>query len=58
MAVTIEKEYGRQKLIETICSAPALLSTYNDAVADAKSKDDVPAVWSQEIIKALAPITN
>jgi hypothetical protein len=54
MAVTIEKAYGRRQLIETMCNAPALLSTYNDAVAIVNSKDDASSVWSAEIIKSLA----
>jgi len=59
MAVTIEKAYGRKRLIEVMCNAPALLATYNTAVTEgAKPGEEPPALWSQEIIKALAPIAK
>ena len=59
IAVTIEKAYGRQRLIEAMCDAPTLLATYNAAVTDgAKPGSELPVVWSQEIIKALAPIAH
>jgi Putative zinc dependent peptidase (DUF5700) len=59
MAVTIEKAYGRRRLIEVICNGPALLATYNAAVSTvSKPGDEPPALWSAEIIKALQPITQ
>jgi hypothetical protein len=58
IAVTIERAYGRAKLIEEMCNAPALLSTYNAAVSVAKPKDEALSLWSPEIIKALAPIAK
>jgi hypothetical protein len=58
MAVTIEQAYGRPRLIESMCNAPSLLATYNDAVSAAHSKDGPPSLWSPAIIKALAPIAK
>lgn len=59
MAVTIEKTYGRPRLIETMCSTPTLLSTYNAAATQAaKTGNGTPALWSPEIIKALEPIAR
>jgi hypothetical protein len=34
MAVTIEKRYGRDRLIECMCDPRVLLTTYNQAFAD------------------------
>lgn len=62
MAVTIEKSYGRGRLIETMCRTPALLSTYNAAAIEAsktdKTGEKAPVLWSPEIIKALEPLAK
>jgi Putative zinc dependent peptidase (DUF5700) len=59
MAVTIEKTYGRPRLMEAMCNGPSLLATYNDAAAKAaRPGDEAPALWSPEIILALKPIAQ
>jgi hypothetical protein len=56
MAVTVERAYGRKKLVEVMCNAPALLPTYNAATAklSALGGETLPR-WSEEIIRALEP---
>jgi hypothetical protein len=62
MAVTIERVYGRRRLIETMCTTPALLSTYNTAAIEAsktgKTGEKTPVLWSPEVIKALEPLAR
>lgn len=50
MSVTIEKAFGREKLIEVFCDARSLLSTYNKAaeIQNKKTRNDL-AVWSNEL---------
>jgi hypothetical protein len=54
MAVTIERAYGRKRLIEVMCNAPA--STYNAAATrlSASGGESLPR-WSEEIIHRLEP---
>jgi hypothetical protein len=54
MAVTIEKTYGRARLIECFCDHRKLLDTYNLAAArhNRKSRKRL-AMWSPEIINAI-----
>jgi hypothetical protein len=54
MAVTIEKTYGRAKLIDCFCDHRKLLATYNRAAArhNRKSREHL-ATWSAEIIHAI-----
>ena len=53
MAVTIEKTYGRARLIECFCDDRKLLETYNKAAAKHnRSSRDHLATWSAEIINA------
>ena len=56
MAVTIEKTYGRAKLIECFCDHRKLLETYNSAAAihNRKSRERL-ATWSPELINAIHP---
>jgi len=56
MAVTIERAYGRKRLVEVTCNAPALLSTYNAAATrlSASGGESLPR-WSEEIIRGLEP---
>jgi Putative zinc dependent peptidase (DUF5700) len=54
MAVTIEKTYGRERLIESFCDHRKLLETYNKAAArHNRSSRDKLAIWSAEIITAI-----
>jgi hypothetical protein len=54
MAVTIEKTYGRSRLIECFCDHRKLLETYNQAAAQRnRSSREHLATWSPEIINAL-----
>jgi len=54
MAVLIEKTYGREKLIESICDQRKLLSTYNEAARqhNRKSREQL-AVWSDSLISGI-----
>jgi len=52
-AVTVEKPYGRKRLVGAICSGPQLLATYNQAATEiAKREGATPVLWSKEVIKA------
>lgn len=55
MAVTIEKTFGREKLIESFCDERKLLPTFNEAIKkqNGKKGGDKLAVWSPEIIAAM-----
>lgn len=54
MSVTIEKMYGRARLIECICDQRKLLSTYNQAAAKYNRRTSKPlAVWSESLIKSI-----
>ena len=54
MAVTIEEQFGRDRLIECMTDIRQLLPTYNHA-AEAKSKKsgEAPLLWSAELIQAI-----
>jgi hypothetical protein len=54
MAVTIERELGRRKLIESFCDQKQLLLTYNRAAKkyNRHARNPLP-LWSSELIKAL-----
>jgi len=54
MAVLIEKTYGREKLIESMCDQRKLLSTYNEAARqhNRKSREQL-AVWSDSLISGI-----
>ena len=55
MAVTIEKQFGRERLIACMTDVRELLPTYNQAAAEqAKKSGETPVSWSQELIQALA----
>jgi len=55
MAVTVEHENGRKRLIAATCDFPAFLSVYNNAAKKlaADGGEKLP-LWSPEIIKALS----
>jgi Putative zinc dependent peptidase (DUF5700) len=55
MAVTIEKEFGRRRLIESFCDHRKLLETYNQAAVrhNRRSRKQL-ATWSPEIINAVS----
>jgi hypothetical protein len=54
MSVTIEKTFGRRKLIECICDQRRLLPTYNKAAAKHNRRaHEGLALWSVQLINAL-----
>jgi hypothetical protein len=55
MAVTIEKQFGRERLIACMTNVRELLPTYNQAAAEqAKKSGETPTLWSQDLIRAIA----
>jgi len=55
MAATIEKTYGRSKLIECFCDPRGLLPTYNQAARDHnRASGDGLSLWSGAVIQATA----
>lgn len=54
MAVTIEKTYGRAKLIECMCDQRKLLSTYNEAAQkqNRSSSEQLP-LWSRSLVRSM-----
>jgi hypothetical protein len=55
MAVTIEKTYGRARLIDCLCDPPKLLSTYNQAATEYnRSAHDPLALWSSSLIEGIS----
>ena len=55
MAITIEKKYGRARLIECICDPRILLLTYNQAAsAYNRSERDSLAMWYPSLIEVIA----
>ena len=56
MSVTIEKEFGRARLIESFCDQRKLLATYNEAAAKYNRTSAKPiSLWSNTLIDALEP---
>ncbi len=56
MAVTIEKVYGRPRLIQAMCNTSDLLKLYNQAAQEvAKPGGEPLPLWSPEVLKALQP---
>lgn len=56
MAVVIENEYGRTRLIDAFCDQRKLLATYNQAAAKYNRESTEPiAVWSDVLIKNIEP---
>jgi hypothetical protein len=54
MAVTIERVYGRARLIDCMCDQRQLLATYNDAaLKQSRTSGERPALWSQSLVKAV-----
>lgn len=54
MAVTIEKAYGRARLIECLCDPGRLLSTYNQAAAERnRSAGEQLALWSPALLNGI-----
>jgi hypothetical protein len=54
MAVTIERAYGREKLIECFCDRVLLLATFNRAAAEMNRKaPGALALWSAQLIEPL-----
>lgn len=54
MAVVIEKTFGRARLISVMCDMPALLRTYNEAVAiQSRSAGENLPSWSSRLLELL-----
>jgi hypothetical protein len=54
MAVTIEKQYGRARLIECMTDIRQLLPTYNQAaIEQSKKTGEAPVLWSPELVEAI-----
>lgn len=54
MAVTVEKTYGRPRLIAEMCHPTQFLATYDEAVRDAHRTSEL-AVWSDSLLTKLQP---
>jgi len=56
MAVTIEKAFGRPRLIECICDPRTLFETYNQAALKSKSSPGEPlTLWPGRLIRSVRP---
>jgi Putative zinc dependent peptidase (DUF5700) len=56
MAVTIERTYGRARLIGCLCDPLRFLETYNSAAAEQNRAGHARlALWSPELLRALEP---
>jgi hypothetical protein len=56
MATSIEKVYGRAKLIQCMCDQRMLLSTYNRAAKQLNRKLKQPlALWSTAVVELSPP---
>ncbi|MDQ6788040.1 MAG: hypothetical protein M3033_14640 [Acidobacteriota bacterium] len=59
MAITIEKTFGRAKLVECICNQRKLLATYNKAAIKHNRKTgESLALWSSAVLKGLNTKTS
>jgi Putative zinc dependent peptidase (DUF5700) len=55
MSVTIERAFGRKKLLECICDHRKLLTTYNQAAMKFNRRAKEPlALWSPELLKGIS----
>jgi Putative zinc dependent peptidase (DUF5700) len=54
MAVTIERAFGRARLVEAFCDPRKLLTTYNEAVVKDVSLASKPGRWSAALADKLA----
>jgi hypothetical protein len=56
MAVTIERQFGRDELVRCMEDPRRLLHRYNAAAERAESQESEPlAKWSAELLRALGP---
>jgi hypothetical protein len=54
MAVTIEEELGRSRLLAVVCDSAGLLATYNEAAARHNRSTDQPlALWTPSLIDVI-----
>ena len=54
MAVTIERVYGRARLIECMCDQRRLLSTYNEAALKlGRSSPEQLTLWSASLVEGV-----
>jgi hypothetical protein len=53
MAVSIEKEFGRERLVECFIDPRKLLALYNEAAQQINSRGGKHFVWSDELLKKI-----
>jgi hypothetical protein len=58
MAVTVEKRFGRARLIECMLDPRQVLAYYNEAAAEQNAHGDHLALWSPELLEALGAGTG
>lgn len=53
MAVTVEKIWGRERLIADACDPRKLLASYNEAAGKRAAKGETPVLWSDDLLRAV-----
>jgi hypothetical protein len=53
MAVTVERTFGRGRVIGTVCHPEDLLVAYNDAIA-VQGNPERLATWSSELLRRVS----
>ncbi len=53
MAVTVEKTWGRDRLIADACDPRKLLTSYNEAARRSAAKGETPVLWSGDLLRAV-----
>ena len=53
MAATIERVYGRRRLVAEMCDSPRLLATYNAAARERNAMGDSLPLWSSALLAKL-----
>jgi len=53
MAVTVEKTWGRERLVADACDPRKLLADYNEAARRNATKGETPVLWSDELLRAI-----
>ena len=56
MSVTVERQYGRERLVASLCDPLMFLSDYNRAAVEANRwRSDALPVWSEALLRRLGP---
>jgi hypothetical protein len=53
MAVTVERAWGRERLIADACDPRKLLASYNEAARRNAAKGYAPTLWSDDLLRAV-----